>query len=294
MKKTLSALYILIAAALWGCIGLFYKQLANIGFSQLQVVFLRVFTAAVLMAIYMLIRDPSWFKIRFRDCWMFIGTGIISLAFFNYCYFSAMDELSVSVAATLLYTAPIFVMLISAVLFHEKMTVVKLIAVVLTFIGCILVTGALTGGHITAVGMLYGLGSGIGYALYTIFSVYALRRYKTETITFYTFLFASVSVFLICRPLSMFNLFCAAPSTSTVYTLCIGLLACLLPYLLYTKGLSGVSAGQASIMATLEPVVATLVGCLIFQESMTLPKIMGIVLIVGSILFLNFKKIKNI
>lgn len=290
MKNIASSVYILIAAVLWGCIGLFYKQLAAVGFSQLQVVFLRVFVAAVMTAVYICVRNPSWFHIRLKDCGVFIGTGVVSLAFFNYCYFSAMDELSLSVAATLLYTAPIFVMLMSAALFAERITPTKLIAVCITFVGCILVTGALTGGRITVLGVLYGLGSGIGYALYTIFGVYALRRYRTETVTLYTFVFAAVSVLPLCQPIKLYETLCVSPSITVLNSLGIGFFACFLPYLLYTKGLAGVPAGKASVMATLEPVVATVIGVAVFHENMTLVKLLGILLIISAIVLLNIPK----
>ncbi len=289
MKKMSSCVYILIAAVLWGCIGLFYKRLAAIGMNQLQVVFVRVLTAAVLMAVYIAVRRPAWFHIRLRDSWMFIGTGVVSLSFFNLCYFHAMDKLSLSVAAVLLYTAPVFVMLFSAVLFHERLTVKKLIALALTVAGCVLVTGALFDGRITVQGVLFGLGSGIGYALYTVFGVYALRCYETETVTFYTFLFSAISVLPLCRIAELAGIISVSPAESAAYSFCIGFIACLLPYLLYTKGLSGVQAGQASIMATVEPVVAAVIGFAVFREDMTVWKIGGMLLILSAILLLNIQ-----
>lgn len=287
MKKTLFSGYILVAATLWGCIGLFYKQLSSAGFSQLQVVFLRVATAAVMMAVYIALRNPSWFRIRGRDCPLFIGTGVVSLAFFNYCYFSSMDELSLSVAAVLLYTAPIFVMLMSALLFKEPVTLRKLSAVAVTFLGCVLVTGAFSGGRVTILGILFGLGSGIGYALYTIFGVYALRRYRTETVTFYTFVFAAISVLPLCQPTALIRISQEETLLTCINALGIGFFGCFLPYLLYTKGLEGVPAGQASVMATWEPVVATVLSVLVFHEEMSWTKAAGIVLIVGAIVLLN-------
>lgn len=287
MKKTLSYVFILIAASLWGCIGLFYKQLTALGMTPLQVVFLRVATATVLMAVYIAVRRPAWFRIRLRDCWMFVGTGVISLSFFNFCYFQAMDSLSLSVAAVLLYTAPIFVMLFSAVLFHERLTVRKLIALALTTVGCVLVTGALFDAKVTAAGVLFGLGAGIGYALYTVFGVYALRRYETETVTFYTFLFSALSVLPLCGIKELSEIAAAFPLESSIYSLCIGFVACLLPYLFYTKGLSGVQAGQASVIATLEPVVAAVIGFAVFGEEATVWKFGGMLLILSAILLLN-------
>ncbi len=292
MKKSMSAACVMLAAILWGCISVFYKQLSAIGFTQAQVVFLRVTTAAVMMALYIAIKQPSWFRIRLRDIWMFIGTGVVSLAFFNFCYFNAMDETSVPVAATLLYTAPMFVMLLSAVLFHEKLTPLKCFCVVITFAGCVLVTGVMQGHGLTLRGLLYGLGAGIGYALYTIFSVYALRRYATETVTFYTFVFACVSILPLCGVNVLVQTAVNAVLPTVFFSLGIGFLACFLPYWLYTKGLEGVSPSQASVMATLEPVVACVVGVVFLQEDFTLSAMCGVALILLSIVLLNIQKEK--
>lgn len=287
MKKATASSYILIAAALWGCIAVFYRGLSALGFSALQVVFLRTATAALMTGVYLSVCRRSEFRIRLRDLWMFIGTGIVSLAFFNVCYFRAMDEISPSVAAVLLYTAPIFVIFLSAVLFRERLTAIKLIGTAIAFVGCILVTGALTGASVTGKGLFFGLGSGIGYALYTIFGVYALRRYDSWCISFYTFVFAAVCIFFLCDAGAMVQTFCAQPIPALLYTVGIGFFACILPYVFYTKGLSHVEAGRAAVMATLEPVVAVVVGVTVLGDVLTPDKLLGMVCVIGSIVFIN-------
>ncbi len=287
MRKSLSVLFIILAASLWGIIGLFYNRLAALGLSSAEIVFLRTGIAAVLMAIYLLVYNRRLFCIKLRDIWMFIGTGVISLAFFNFCYFRAMDELNLSVAAMLLYTAPIFVMLLSALFFGESMNAVKWIAVAVTCVGCFLVTGAAFNGKITMIGLLFGLGSGIGYALYTVFGVVALKRYRTETITFYTFVFAALAMAPFCRFSSLTNAFANETSTTVGCSICIALFACVLPYMLYTAGLRGVLPGEASVIATIEPVVATVLGVVAFDDSLSFFKVMGITCILGAILLLN-------
>lgn len=83
---------IISGASLWGLIALFFKFLTACGFSPLQIVALRVLFAAVLMTAVIFKIDPKLLKIRWRDSWLFIGTGIFSLVFFNYCYISALSK----------------------------------------------------------------------------------------------------------------------------------------------------------------------------------------------------------
>ena len=119
--------YLLIAAGavLWGTIGIFVRGFYGFGFSPLQVVTLRVFSAAVIMLIYLLFTRPELLKIRVRDSLYFVGTGIFSLAFFNLCYFTTIRETSIAIAVTLLYTAPAFVAVLSRVFFRESLGVKK-------------------------------------------------------------------------------------------------------------------------------------------------------------------------
>lgn len=294
MKKTRAYLLIVFAAILWGGIGYFYSSLRAAGFSAMQVVAIRVVIAAVLLASVVLLTKPGLFRIRLRDVWCFAGTGVISLLFFNWCYFSAISRMSLSVAAVLLYTSPVFVMLFSVVLFGEKLNIQKVAALTLTVAGCALVSGVTAGfGAINLTGILLGLGAGIGYALYSIFGRCALQRgYDPVTISLYTFIFASVGAIPLSGIFGSLELFGGGPasSLSTIGgALGIGVLCCIFPYLLYTKGLAGVENSKAAIIAALEPVVAAVIGVTVLHEMLTLPKIAGMLLILSSIFLLNLQ-----
>ena len=282
-------LSIISGACLWGLIALFFKFLSACGFSPLQVVTLRVLVAALLMTAIILKIDPGLLKIRWRDSWLFIGTGLLSLVFFNYCYFRAIDGSSISIAVLLLYTAPVFVMLLSLILFGEKFTGRKMLALLATFCGCGLSTGIFASKlALTAEAFAFGLASGFGYALYSIFGKLALRRYSTLTITAYTFYFATLGALPLADPQQLFTLL--SDWRAAAGALAIALICTVAPYLLYTRGLQDVDAGQASILATLEPLVAAAVGIFVFGEEVTAAKILGMALILASIFILNTSK----
>lgn len=286
--KTKAYLYIIVAAVCWGLIGLFVRTLAAQGFSSMQIVALRSLAAAICVTLPLLRSGSAALRIRLRDLWLFVGTGICSLVFFNYCYFNAMQQTSLAVAALLLYTAPVFVMLMSLVCFGEAFTRTKALALLLTFSGCACVTGVF-GSSLTLSGLLYGLGSGFGYALYSIFCKYAVRRYSSLTITAYTFYLALAASW----PLADFDYqrLAAIGLPSIVSALGLGLLCAVLPYLLYTKGLEQIEAGQASILATIEPFVAAAVGVIFFAEALTPVKIIGMGLIFAAIAVLNIRRV---
>ena len=190
--KHSAALSIAGAGTLWGLIGLFVNLLAAKGFAPLQITTLRVTAALLFTALIIWRTDIRQFFIRPKDWWMFFGNGVIGLVFFNWCYFNAIAGGSLAIAALLLYTAPVFVMLMSVILFHEKLTKEKIVALILTFVGCGCITGAFAGNlSVSRETFLYGLASGFGYALYSIFGKPATRKYSALTVSLWCFLFAA-------------------------------------------------------------------------------------------------------
>lgn len=143
--KTRPALAIMAAASLWGFIGLFSYILMFYGFSPVQVIAVRTIAGALFMTAFLLMRSPALLKINLRDIWMFIGTGIISVVLFNLFYLTTFTLSSLSVAVMLLYTAPVFVMLLSLLLFKERLTFSKILALCSTISGCLFLSGMLTG-----------------------------------------------------------------------------------------------------------------------------------------------------
>lgn len=292
-SNRLAYFYVFFGAALWGVIGLFVDELSQAGFSSLQIVTLRVVSASVMLILFVAIKNTDLLKIEFKDSFSFIGTGIFSIVFFNWCYFTAIEEVSLSIAVILLYTGPAFVVILSRIFFNEAMTARKIIALIITLLGCTLVIQVLPIGadHISWYGMLVGLGSGFGYALYSIFGKHALKKYHPLTVITYTFVFASI----VMLPTSGVTISGHDLQSSHVWMQILGLgfLPTALAYFLYTTGLSLIESGRASIAATVEPVVATLLGVLVFNEVLTVYQIIGVLLVIAAVVLVQFKKNKQ-
>ena len=289
MKQKSSAILLVLAAgAMWGCMGLLVRPLNEIGLVTMDICFLRGLVTFMVMLVGLFFFDRTALKIKVKDIWCFVGTGALSVSFFNFCYFKTITLTSLSVAAVLLYTAPAFVMVMSFFLFKESMTRIKVLALLVAFAGCVLVAGMGTGGgKLTGMGVLTGLGAGFGYALYSIFSRYALQRgYSSMTITFYTFLFATLCTVFLVDVSSIINIVEIHPRIG-IYGAFMILFVTLFPYLCYTKGLSGMENGTASVIASIEPVVATVLGILIYKEEMTVINVLGMMFVLVSIMMLN-------
>ena len=287
-KTMIGSILIILAGCFWGSMGIFVRKLGTYGFSSIQIVSIRVTLAAIIFALVLLIKDRKGFKIILWDMPLFLGLGFGSILFFTVCYFTAITMMSLSTAAILLYTSPVWIMLMSVLFFHEKLNGRKLIALALAFAGCVLVSG-ISGEGMTLTGLLVGLGSGIGYGLYSILGTIALRRYSPYTVTTYTFICAAVGSWIICRPADMLDKFLSAADIGYLLIFCCltALITAVIPFLSYTLGLSSVEASRAGIIATVEPMVATMIGIVVFSEPLTLMSGLGIVLILSAVVVLN-------
>lgn len=309
-----SILYVLMAGSLWGFMGLLVRTMNGVGLGAMEICQLRgIITALSLVAVTAVINRKA-FRIRLKDLWVFVGTGLISLNLFNLCYFQTIELTSLSVAAVLLYTAPAFVMILSAVLFKEKITARKGVALVLAFAGCALVSGIVGGLQLKPVGILIGLLSGLGYAMYSIFGRVAIQKgYSSLTISLYTFVIAALTSMFFVNPANSVGVLLRDSSlyikegmmqgygspiltiltSSVVKGTALVLMVSLFPYLLYTKGLEGLENGTASVMASIEPVVATLLGILLYKETINPYQILGMGLVLYSIILINKKSTKK-
>ncbi|MBQ1483949.1 MAG: EamA family transporter [Eubacterium sp.] len=286
--KLKSALLVMLAGILWGSTGVFVRPLEGKGLGSTDIVFLKLLITAIIMAAVLLIKDRKLFRIRLKDLWCFVGTGIFSIVFFSVCYYKTIAVSSMSISAILLYTAPAFVILLSALLFKERLTKRRILALALAFTGLVFVTGVLGGGDRLTFGVLLtGLGSGLGYGLYSIFGRYALERgYDPLTINFYTFLLAAISSGLISSPGRVLAMMTGSAGNLAL-SVAFAVIVSVMPFLVYTIGLKNLENGQAAIIASIEPVVATLLGIIFFREKMTVSILTGSVLVLAGILVSN-------
>lgn len=286
-QKHLSMAAIMGAATLWGCMGIFSRGIAAMDISVTSVAILRNLGACLLMGLFFLLTDRSIFRVKLRHLPIFLGTGVGSVLMMTLFYFRSQQESSLAVAAILLYTAPTFVVILSAILFKDKITRQKLAALVIAFLGCSFVSGIWSGGlEVSPLGLVLGLASGFSYSLYTIFGRFGLQHYQPFTVTFYSLVFAGIGSLFFWNTGEMAVI--AASPKGLLLSLGLMLFATVLPYLLYTKGLSGLGdSSKASILASVEPVVASLVGILAFGEPMTLGVILGLGCILISVYILR-------
>lgn len=292
MKK-LAPFLVILAGCCWATLGVFVRHLNEIGLQSMQIVEARSVLTTIAMFVFLGIFRRDLLKVKAKDLWCFAGGGIISVILFNFCYFQTIQRASLSTAAILLYTSPVFVLLLSVPLFGEKLTRKKLSCLVMAFAGCALASGVAAGGMtLSPETLLFGLGSGFGYGLYSIFSRFALQRgYHPITITSYIFLFGALGGI----PLTDFGEVTAVAGQPEhlLYLLIYTLVTTIVPYISYTTGLRYVENGVAAVLACIEPVMATIFGIFFFSELPSVTGWLGIALVLTALTILNLQPKKN-
>ena len=289
MQK-LAPLLVAAASVLWGILFVFVRKLSEADFSAMDVVCVRAYGSVAVLFPGLFVVNRKLLKVRVKDSWCFAGTGVFSIVFFSYCYFRNVQVSSAAFASILMYTSPVWVTLLSMIFFKEKMNRSKWIALVMALVGCVLVSGMIGGaGAVSVQGILLGLGSGIGYGLYSIFGRFALNKgYHPMTVSAYTFLLACVGVLPFVSVSSIINKFVQNPML-LVPALCMAVLSTAMSFSLYTLGLAHMEPGRAAVLATLEPIVSTVVGVAFYQESISVTMFAGIVLVLVSSIIISKK-----
>ena len=281
------ALLVILAGACWGTISIFIYFLSGSGLSELQIAFVRQVFSSLALALFIFLHDRSKFRIKPGDLWLLMLCGFINGVFFNFCYFYTIVNSRASIAVVLLYTSPVFVMILARIFFKEKMTQNKLFALALTVVGCVFVTGVLGEGYTPPpVAILTGVLTGLAYALNNIITSQAVKKNDPQTVTLYTFLFS----FLFLIPFSGFSSLmasCRANPKILPVIILMSLVTAVLAQFFFSVGLKMIESGRAAIYGASEPIVGALVGILIFHEESNLMKIAGIIMVIAAILIIG-------
>ena len=280
-------LYIFIAGLLWGTIGIFVKSLNSFGADSSLTSFMRMFFALLIMFSIAFLKHGR--KIFIRDIKILIPCvllGLVSHGFFNIFYTASINLNGMAIASVLLYTAPVFTALASGLIFHEKFSPLKIFALIINILGCILtVTGGnIFNNHIALTGILAGLGSGFCYGMAAIFGKSAGEKTDALIVSAYSYLFAVIFLLIFRTP--NINFMLANPRillTGFLY----GLIPTSLAYLVYYKGLREIpDTSRVPVIASIEPVAAVLIGMLIYNEDMQFANFIGVAVVLVSIIIM--------
>ncbi len=279
---------ILAAATIWGSIGVAGRIAFSAGVAPLEVAFFRAALAFLTVTAAVTIADRSLLRVRRHDLGLFAAFGVVSIAAFFFVYLYAISRTSVATAAILLYTAPIWVIALSALFFGEPFTRGKVLAVFVAFAGCVLVVRGYDPRalRLNLAGVLAGLASGFTYAMYSIFGKTTLRRYQPLTTLVYALGIGAVVLGVAAAGAGVISFSHSTGTWAAIVYL--SLVTTLLAQWLYLSGLRMVEAGRASLVATFEPVVAAFLGYVALRETLEVWQVIGGGLVLSAVLLVRW------
>ncbi|GAB3803763.1 EamA family transporter [Virgibacillus kimchii] len=276
---------VILAAILWGISGGLGGFLMDKGWDPLVTSFYRGTVGLVCIFIWFLLQPTRWNK-RLLFWSIVAGIGVAGNFIF---YFVSISEAGVAVAATLMYTAPIFVLFISFIFRLEHASVFKWLAIGFVMVGVVLLTGvySISSGSITMLGLVTGLGAGLSYALFIFGFKYASRHGQPQGILLIAFLAFTIITLLFTdqnEAAAVLN------SPDLLWMITLGIFGAGLSFFLYVTGLKGTSPTSASIVAMVEPVTASLFGIIVLSELLTVFQLGGMAIILGTVTILSLKQ----
>lgn len=291
-------LFVLGAATMWGTIGIFFSVLHyQYNLSASAIGFLRAGFAGLALLAVLTIFHRDFLRVSRSALGIFVLFGFFGIALFYVLNTEAVFLTNVATASVLLYTAPAFVTLFAARLWHEPITARKLIALLLAFGGCALVAKVYDPAELklNVTGVVVGAAAGFTYALFTVFAKMSSGSVSPWTSVFYSLLFGT----LFLLPLQFISIpgidgenFLAISHVPGAWVWLLGL--CLGPtlgsYALYNSALRKIPASNASVVATIEPVVAIIAGFVVFGQILAPMQILGAAIIIGAALLLSTER----
>ncbi|MGD6875156.1 DMT family transporter [Bacillus infantis] len=238
----------------------------------------------------------AWLLFHFRQNWtssarLFIwsllaGIGVAGNFAF---YFLSIQASSIAVAATLMYTAPVFVLLISFLFRIERSSLFKWGCIAGVLIGITLLTGVYNTETISVsfLGAAMGLAAGLSYALFIFGFKNASSLGKPQTAL-------TIAFFSLCLILFLFadkdEAAAVLASSDIGWFLLLGILGAGISFIVYMIGIRKTAPATASMVAMVEPVTASLFGVLLLGDHLTTIQTLGMIVILATITTLSVKQ----
>ncbi|MEW6243682.1 MAG: DMT family transporter [Bacillota bacterium] len=283
-------IYIFLAGSIWGTTGIFVKELAARGLAATEITFMRGTVLLPALAAGAWLTNRRLLQVDRRDVPRFLLIGLLSFGLAQPLFLYTLTVTNVAIAVLLNYTAPVFVTILSRVLFSEPLTGRKMTALGLVMVGLCMVTGVYRASMaVSYTGLLTGLLSGFFYAAYTVALKPISARYHPVTLLVWAAVFGT-PVLGIVHGLTGGSLF--SGYTPAVWALLI--VAALFPgtlaFICFAKGVALAEASKAAIVATVEPVVASILAFLLYSETLDPVQLVGMSMILAGIIVVSRTK----
>ncbi len=271
MKRLIGILLIAISAASFGTLAIFGRYAYEDGMDTFTVLFIRFGISALFMTLILILR-----KEHFPSRQIFlqlIGMGALGYVGQSFMYMSAIKYASAGLVALLLYLYPMFVFILSVIILHEKISLVKVIALILALVGSALTVDP-NGGQL--IGALMAIAAALIYSVYIIVGTNVMKH--VSAVQSSAIIFASAG--MVYGMLTFVN-GAHLPASNSGWLAMLGMIifSTIIPVATFLAGLEMVGPTNAAMLSTLEPVVTVLLAAWLFGE-----RLMPIVMLGGGLI----------
>jgi drug/metabolite transporter (DMT)-like permease len=282
------------AATLFAVNGSVSKVVLDSGLSSLELAQIRATCAALGLLAFLVVFARARLRVGRRELLFLVAFGVVGVAMVQWLYFVAIHNLPVGVALLIEFTAPLFVALFARFVYREHIRRRIWVAVILCIAGLAIVVEVWAGIAFSTVGVTAAVGGAFGLTAYLLMAERERRHRDPVSLSFYGFFFAA-ALWAVVQPVWEFPWDVLADTVSlqgnfsehsAPVWLLVGfvvVIGTMVTFSLLTGALRHISATRASIVATLEPVLATVVAWLWLEETFGPTQLIGGAVVLGGI-----------
>ncbi|WP_372645380.1 DMT family transporter [Ancylomarina sp.] len=279
--KIKGTLMILLSAIFFGLMPFFALKIYAEGFDVNNLLLYRFGFAFIWIVLFCLYKRID-IRINKKQFFLILFVTTIGTMLTTYTLFLSYQYISSGLASTLHFVYPILTIALASLIYKERFTVRKMMALFLSIIGI----GLLSIGRdsdLNMIGIIWALVSGLLYAIYIIGMAHKdLKKISPYSVAFW--IFGITTLLFLCKCIFTDQINTNFTPKSLFYILNLSVWSTFLAVVLFYKGMKLIGPGKASLLSTLEPLTGVIVGILVFNEKMDMKSSLAIVLILTSVL----------
>lgn len=291
MSDTSKGIFLaMLGPFLWGLMGIFIRPLTSAGITSFDITCIRCLIGGSLYFIILFAINRDMLKVDFKGLITCMLYGVCSYGIGFTSYAIAVSRISVAIATVLMFTAPVMVVILNAIFFREKPEKIKLIAIILCFIGAILTSDLIhvyTGQPVDPIGVIMSLVNALGMSTQIIIPRFFHGKYQKDTMIVYGFLGTGIAALIFCNPIKVMGIVQASDNSTTLLLclLAMGILCTLISNSSYVKSSQYIDTVTVSILSATEVVVGIFVSYFVFKEVMMISQWVGaVIIVIGALL----------
>lgn len=279
----IGSLQVIMAGICWGTLGIFSTQLGKLGLDSFAITTLRIVTAGAMVLVLLPSLYRTFLSMRTKEWLSLMTQSLIGVLGMTLCYFYAVSQVGVSMAVALLYTAPVFSLVLAKLILGEQISVKSALLAIIAVIG---VACLMAGDKFSLnMGVVVGLLSGLCYSLYGILGKKAMSfNHSTQMVFFSSVAFSAIALLFLPQTFATYQALSSLPIQAWVYVVGLSLVGTIAPFFLYMTALNKLPATTASVFTIIEPLTAIILAIVLLGQPLLLLQMVGVALIIGATL----------